>query len=356
VKVRWLPGGLTAVPGVRVGQVSHPSGQTGVTTALFDAPAVGAADVKGGAASTRQFGALDPLHVHGFVHALVFAGGSAFGLDAATGVVRWLEARGVGLPVMPDRVVPVVPTAILFDLGVGLPGAAARSYADLGEASCEAATSGPVAEGSVGAGTGAAVGKCMGIERAMKGGVGSAAALLPGGGRVGALAAVNAFGDVVAPADGRPVAGLRAGPRSRRLVSSEAAIVARGRIRRYGEAPPENTTLALVATDVPLTRVELRVVAHLASHGMVRTLSPCHTEVDGDLVVAAGTAGREIPPDLRLAGEGGAGACIDATAVGLVAAEAVSRSILRAVRRARGLGPLPGLADPRPMGRGRGRG
>lgn len=331
--LEWLEGGLTRVPGVAVGHATHERGGTGVTAALFDAPAPGGVDIRGGAAGTRQFSALDPMHVVQGVDAVVFAGGSAHGLEAGTGAMRWLERRGRGLPVVPGQTVPIVPTAILFDLPVGEPGI--RPDAAMGEAALDAATKAPVVEGSVGAGTGASVGKCEGPARAMKGGVGSAVCRLPSGVTVGVLAVVNAFGDVVDPASGKPVAGLRAGPRSRKLASSHDAMLARGTLRRYGDGPAESathTTLVLVATDARLDPTGLTWLARQASHGLVRTIDPCQTVVDGDLVLAATTAGPGAP-------------AADATILGLAAAEAVSRSILRAVRLARGRPGLPGLAD-----------
>lgn len=352
--VRWLNEGLTAVPGVSVGQVSDEKRTTGVTAVLFDEPAIGGSDVRGGAASTRQFGALDALHVHGRLHAVVFSGGSAFGLEAATGASRFLEKRGIGLPVLPGLVVPVVPSAIILDLGVLLGSDGARPDAAMGYGACEAARRDVVDEGCFGAGTGAAVGKCMGIHRAMKGGVGTAAVRLEGGGSVGALAVVNAFGDIVDPTSGRQVAGLRESSDSLGQASSMEAIVRRGRLRLYGEpidaeiekaVPTESTTLALVATDVPLTRVELTHVARLAGHGLVRSITPCHTLLDGDVVVSAGTSGKEIVPEERMSGRAGELARVDASCVGLVAAEALSRAVIRGVRSAQSLHGLPGLAD-----------
>ncbi|MCH7911317.1 MAG: P1 family peptidase, partial [Candidatus Hydrogenedentes bacterium] len=155
----WIEGGLTRVPGVKVGHADHPDGYTGVTVALFDQAVPGGVEITGGGSGTRQFGALDPTHVAGRVHAVVFAGGSAFGLDTGTGVVAWLEERGIGLPVSETQVIPIVPTAIVFDLMVA---GDARPTAALARTACDAASRDPVAEGSVGAGRGATVGKCTG--------------------------------------------------------------------------------------------------------------------------------------------------------------------------------------------------
>ncbi len=329
----WLRGGLTAIPGVRVGHQTDVAGATGVTAIVFDRPVHGGVDIRGGAAGTRQFSALDPLHVAGGIDAVIFAGGSAHGLEAGTGAMRWLEARGRGLPVVPGQFVPIVPTAILFDLGIGVRGV--RPDAAMGEAACDAATAGPVREGSVGAGTGATVGKCLGVDRSMKGGVGSAAARLSTGARVGALVVVNAFGDVVEPGSRRPLAGVRAGPRSRRLLGSRKVLLERGGLRRYGDPPPdapENTTLALVATDAALDQVALTQVARLAGQGMVRGIDPTMTQVDGDLVIAVATGERAPGVD-------------DPTVLGLAAGEVVLRAIHRAVKAATSVAGVPGLGD-----------
>ncbi|RMG14999.1 MAG: peptidase S58 family protein [Deltaproteobacteria bacterium] len=336
--LQWLEGGLTQVPGVQVGHATDRDAETGVTVVLFDAPAPGRAVLYGGGTSTRQFDTLSAGHVSGRVHGVCFAGGSAFGLAAGTGVARFLARRGVGLPAG-GAAIPSVPTAICFDLSAitgGAPDAA------MGEAACEAASRGPVEEGSCGAGTGARVGKCEGPARAMKGGVGSVAVALPGGFRVGVLVVVNAFGDVL-DEDGRILAGLRDDRDPSRRVSSVDAILRRGRIQRYGESPanpvPESTTLVLVATDAPLCREDLAVVARLAMHGMVRAIRPVHTPVDGDLVIAVRSGG-EGPGD---GGQGARGP--DATAAGLAAAEATARAIRRAVRLATGLGGTPAVGE-----------
>lgn len=332
----WLDEGITAVGGLSVGHATHPNGRTGVTVTLFEHPVPGAAHLMGGGTSTRQFGSLDPHHVSGRLHALCFAGGSAFGLDAGTGVARWLEARGRGLPVMPGLVVPVVPTAILFDL----PHGDARPDAALAEAACDAAVTEGLTEGSVGAGAGATVGKCEGLDRCMKGGVGHAAARLPDGTRVGALVAVNAFGDIRDPETGAPVAGLRATAEGLALASSRTALIERGGLRRYRAEDWQDdsaTTLALVAVDRSLARVELAEVARLAGHGLVKAVDPVATPVDGDLVVAVSTTGDERAP--------GTGTP-DATVVGLAAADVVARAIVRAVQHAVGWPGVPGLADP----------
>jgi L-aminopeptidase/D-esterase-like protein len=314
---------LTAVPGVRVGHWSDPVGCTGCTVILCEAGAVGGVDIRGSAAGTREMDALSPLHLVPQIHAVVLAGGSAFGLDAAGGAMRYLEERGVGFDVQVTRV-PIVPAAILFDLRLG--DHRARPDAEAGYAACERATDGPVAEGSVGAGTGATVGKIFGIARASKSGLGTASAHLGGGLVVGALAAVNAFGDVRDPLSGRILAGAREAPDSPRFADTLAAM-------RRGQGPRgyrgENTTLAIVATNARLTKAQAAKVAQTAQHGLVRTITPVHTTVDGDMVICLSTGGLEADLDV----------------VGVAAADALAEAVVRAVTAATTLGGLPAARD-----------
>jgi len=212
---------LTAIPGIRVGHGTDETGCTGCTVVLCPDGTVGGVDIRGSASGTREFDALSPMHLVPHVHAVLLAGGSAFGLDAAGGVMRYLEEQGVGFDVQVTRV-PIVPAAILFDLRLG--DAFARPDAAMAYAACRQATPGPFAEGSVGAGTGATVGKLFGISRATKSGLGSAVMNLPGGLKVGSLAVVNAFGDVRDPATGILLAGARESPESRSLADSAAAM------------------------------------------------------------------------------------------------------------------------------------
>ena len=290
-----------------------------------------ACEVRGGATGTRELGVLDPGHIAGKIHALVFAGGSAFGLEAASGVVRWLEERGSGFDAGVARV-PIVPAAILFDLAVG--DAARRPDAEMGYQAAKAAGSGPVAEGNVGAGAGATVGKLCGIQQAMKAGIGcwteECAGARGGTVRVAALAAVNAFGDVRDPATGRLLAGARRAPDSRELLDTAAAL-------RRGETPAGfgqpgtaagNTVLVAVAMDAELDRLALQRVAAMASAGMARAITPAFTRFDGDIVFALSCGGRR--------------AAIESA--GTAAAEAVANAIIRGVTQARAAGGLPGLA------------
>ena len=314
---------LTAITGIRVGHGTDETGCTGCTVVLCPDGTVGGVDIRGSAAGTRELDALSPMHLVPHVHAVLLAGGSAFGLDAAGGVMRYLEEQGIGFDVQVTRV-PIVPAAILFDLRLG--DAFARPDAAMAYAACRQATPGPFPEGSVGAGTGATVGKLFGISQATKSGLGSALVNLPGGLKVGALAVVNAFGDVRDTATGVLVAGAREAPDSRRLADSAAAM-------RRGVLPrgyrPENTTLAVVATNARLTKLQATKVAQMAQHGLVRAISPVHTTLDGDLIISLATG--------EVEGE--------TNAVGVAAADAAADAILRAVKTATSLGGLPAWSD-----------
>ncbi len=314
---------LTAIPGIRVGHASDTKGCTGCTVVLCPPGTVGGVDVRGSAAGTRALDALSPLHLVPHIHGVLLAGGSAFGLDAAAGVMQYLEERGIGFDVQVTRV-PIVPTAILFDLRLG--DAQARPDARMAYAACQEATAGPILEGSVGAGTGATVGKLLGITQAMKSGLGSAGLELPSGLRVAALVVVNAFGDIRDPLTGRVLAGARQAPGSRSLLDSAAAM-RRGVVRRGYDA--ESTTLAVVGTNARLTKIEATKMAQMAHHGLVRSIVPVHTTLDGDLVIGLATG--EIEADLNV--------------LCLAAADAVTEAIVRAVKSATALGGLPAWAD-----------
>jgi len=322
--------GLTAVPGIKVGQVTRSERPTGCTVVLADAGAVAGVDVRGSAPGTRETDLLRPSNLVDKVHAVVIAGGSAFGLDAASGVVRYLEERKIGFPTAYGPV-PIVPAAILFDLGVGGQ-PSIRPDAACGYAAAAAATDGPVAEGSVGAGAGAVVGRVLGMDRAMKGGVGSASITLPNGVVVAALVAVNAFGDIIDPATGRVIAGVRTED-GRRLADARALIRAGAALKpRIGE----QTTLGVIATNAVLTKAQASKVAEMAHDGLARVIAPAHTMYDGDTIFALATG--------RLAGP------VDVTLVGALAADVAAEAVLRAVRAATA---LPGLPAARDMATGR---
>jgi L-aminopeptidase/D-esterase-like protein len=316
-----MNGSLTDIPGIQVGHWTNLEAATGCTVILCPAGAVAGADVRGGAPGTRELALLDPLCTVERIHALALAGGSAFGLAAADGVMRWLEERGVGYDVGVARI-PIVPAAILFDLPIG--SATVRPDAAAGYAACLAATTAPVTEGNVGAGTGATVGKFLGFGRASKGGLGGASRALLDGSLVAALAVVNAAGNVVDPANQRILAGVR------RVDGRGFVDVLQEAPERIGQPIRElktlsNTTLVVVATNVALSKTAITKVAQMAHDGLARAIRPVHTAIDGDIVFA-----------LSLGEEQG-----DASTVGAVAAEVVANAVVRAVQAATTLHGIP---------------
>jgi L-aminopeptidase/D-esterase-like protein len=313
-----MPDNLCDVPGVLVGHATDTEGATGCTAVLFENPegAVVGVDVRGSSPGTRETDRLGPVGAVRPTHGLLLTGGSAFGLAAADGVVRFLEEKGVGLDVGVARI-PLVSAAVLFDVVVGDP--AVRPDAEMGYRAASSATAGDFAQGSVGAGTGATVGKILGMDRAMKGGLGSASVRLEGGLVVGALAAVNAFGEVRDPWTRRVIAGPRLddgtlGDTVELLPEAAARL-------RWGE----NTTLGIVATNARLSKPQANKVAQMAHDGLARAIYPVHTTIDGDVVFAASTGGVETVPDV----------------VGAWGARVIEESIVRAVRAARGLHGIP---------------
>ncbi len=317
--------GLTDILGIRVGHASDYDGLTGCTVILCEGGAIGGIDIRGSATGTQEADILSPTHSTPHVHAICLAGGSAFGLEAASGVRRYLAKKGIGYLFGGARV-PIVPAAILFDLGIAKD---ARPSREMGETAAAAAGAGPVTEGNVGAGAGATVGKLFGLERAMKGGIGSATVELGGafeGVIVSALAAVNAFGDVIDPVNGRVVAGARTSKTAHTFVGMAEAMK---RGEGFAPKPGTNTTLVVVATNAKLSKVEATKLAQMGQLGVARTINPVNTNGDGDVVFALSLGSRVVP----------------ATPLGIAAAEAVSAAILRAVRYAKTLGGVPGLAD-----------
>jgi len=313
--------GLTDIPGILVGHVSDFEGITGCTAILCAQGAVCGADLRGSATGTQEIDTLRPGHVTDHVHGITLTGGSAFGLEAGSGVRRFLASQKAGF-VFGGQHIPIVPAAVLFDLGIGrsdkYPNAA------MGHAAAAAASDAPVAEGNVGAGTGATVGKLFGRSRAMKSGIGSHTVTLPGGVLVSALCAVNALGDVRDPASGKIVAGARRDADSREFADSEREMLAGVTI---GGAV-SHTTLAVVATNAVLDKVQATKLAQLAGLGMARSIYPVNTMVDGDTVFALSLGAQRA----------------DINNLGVAAAHALSQAILRAVRAARTLGGYPGLA------------
>lgn len=311
------------VPGLRIGHASNTEGGTGITVFLVEDGAVAGVHVAGFASGTRQADSLDPAHLVPVVQGLVLAGGSGFGLDATQGVVGYLEARGRGFPVG-KRVVPIVPTAILFDLNAGDPHAVPTI--DLARLACESARDDRLAVGCVGAGTGASCGKLLGIGCATKAGLGAAAGTLPDGTEVLAVAVANPYGDIVDPATGRPLAGTRRSPRSRALVGSGEWILDPSRIQR---ATFQNTTLAVVATSARLDKIGTQRLARMASAGMFRALRPAPTLYDGDVVFALSTGDRLTDPN----------------ALGSLAADLTAAAIVDAARSAWSMFGLPASTD-----------
>jgi L-aminopeptidase/D-esterase-like protein len=317
---------ITDVPGIRVGHWTDRRAATGCTVVLCEKGAVGGVDVRGGAPGTRETDLLRPGTLVQGMHAVLLTGGSAWGLDAAGGVMRYLEERGVGWA-FGGGPVPVVVGAVLYDLRLGRDDV--RPDAEAGYRACRAARAGAVVQGSVGAGTGATVGKALGMERCLKGGLGTASEALAstGGGLVvAALVAVNCFGEVVDPASGQVIAG----PRGEGGGFVGTVDVLRG----AGQAPwgGESTTLAVVATNARLTKEYACRVASVAHDGLARAIRPLHTMGDGDVVFTMATAQVALEPMRYLALEA-------------LAAQAVERAVLKAVREARGLAGVPSAAE-----------
>jgi L-aminopeptidase/D-esterase-like protein len=307
--------GLTEVDGLKVGHHTLTERPTGCTVILVDGEgAVGGVSQRGGAPGTRETDLLDPLNMVDKVNAVVLSGGSAYGLDAATGTVRYLEEKGIGWKVGSAGVVPIVPAAILFDLPFGGK-PSVRPTADCGYKAAEAATDGPVAEGNVGAGAGATVGK-MGMNRSMKGGVGSAAITLPNGLVVAAIVAANAVGDIIDPETGSVVAGVRS--EDGKTVADARKLLRSGALlRRPQPRSGENTTIGLVATNAKLTKADVNRMALMGDDGFARAISPSHTVGDGDTVFALATGRWEGEANL--------------TVIGALAAEAMAEALVRAV-------------------------
>jgi L-aminopeptidase/D-esterase-like protein len=322
--------GITQVPGIRVGQHTLTERPTGCTVVMVEgAGAVGGVAQRGGAPGTRETNLLDPLNMVDKVNAIVLSGGSAFGLDAASGVMKYLEEHQVGWPVGSAGVVPIVPAAILMDLGFG-GSSRIRPTADCGYRAATGAASGPVEEGNVGAGAGATVGKMGGQGRSMKGGIGSAAIALPNGLVVGAIVAVNAVGDVIDSSTGRTVAGVRT--EDGKALADVRVLIRNGTLLKAAPpAPAGNTTIAVVATNARMSKADINRVALMADDGLARAITPSHTTGDGDTVFSLATG--------RWTGEA------SATIVGALAAEVLAEAVVRAVTQSKGLAGVPSAQD-----------
>lgn len=325
-------GSITDVAGVEVGHFTETRRPTGCSVVLVRGGAVAGVDVRGAAPGTRETDLLDPCNAVNTVHAILLSGGSAWGLDAAAGVMRWLERQGIGLQVGTARV-PIVPAAVLFDLLVG--DGSIRPDAQAGFAACEAASRQPPAQGNVGAGAGAAIGKMFGMDHAMKGGIGSASVTVEGV-TVGALVACNALGDVLDPDTGMLIAGAR-GPGGIELRDTRRSLL-RGEPLQPILAGT-NTTIGVIATDTTLTKVQARRLAMAGHDGLARSINPAHTLSDGDTLFALGTGMTQRSPGM--------------TVLSVMAAEAVARATVRAVRAAHSLRAgttwLPGVAGDGPQ-------
>ena len=320
---------ITDVPGLLVGHAQNDEALTGCTVVLCEAGAVGGVDQRGGAPGTREVDAMHPMHLVSKLHGIVLAGGSAFGLDAASGAMRYLEEKGIGFDTRIVKV-PIVPAAILFDLGIGR--SDIRPDAAMGYQACLNASSNPPAQGNAGAGLGATVGKILGMGQAMKSGIGTASLTIGAGVVVGALVAVNAFGDVIDPSNGEILAGARSrdvGPLhiGAKGYFADTLQVMQTLIGRTALAfgSRENTVIGVVATNARLNKEETNKVAQMAHDGLARTIRPAHTMLDGDTIFALST------------GEHAA----DVNIVGAFAAEVFAQAILNGVRAAQPIAGLP---------------
>lgn len=318
-------GAITDVAGIKVGHFTDKRRPTGCTVIMTEAGAVAGVDVRGSAPGTRETDLLDPKNLVQQVHAIMLAGGSAFGLEAATGVSRYLEERKIGYDVGVARV-PIVPAAILFDLGVG--DARIRPDAAAGYEACKVASQRAPEEGNVGAGAGATVGKIFGQDRAMKGGIGTSSIKLKNGITVGAIVAVNAVGDVFDPANGKMLAGVRS--KDGKSLSGAMAGILKG-----DELPAllggSNTTIGVVATDAKLDKAQCQKIAQMAHDGLARTINPAHTMFDGDTIFSLATGAVARPGNVTL--------------IGALAAEMMAEAVVRAIRAAKGIPGFPAASD-----------
>ncbi|HJT58526.1 MAG TPA: P1 family peptidase [Ktedonobacteraceae bacterium] len=307
---------ITDIPAIRVGHDTNLEAGTGCTVILCDTPAVGGVDVRGGAPATRETDLLRPMHLVEEVNAVLLTGGSAFGLDAASGVMRYLEEQGIGYDTGVARV-PIVPAAAIFDLAFG--STSIRPDAAAGYRACEQATADPITQGNVGGGTGATVGKMAGPFFMMKGGLGSASTQLPDGTLVGALVIVNASGDVIDPSTQQVIAGTRK--------PTEADLRS---LNPFG-----NTTIAVVATNASLSKEHINKVAQMAHNGLAQVIRPAHTMFDGDTIFALALGSRpQMRPDM-------ATAAFQVSMIGEAATATLGRAIVKAVRHAVPLHGVP---------------
>jgi L-aminopeptidase/D-esterase-like protein len=326
---------ITDVPGIKVGHAQDLEAITGCTIVLCEDGAVGGVDQRGGGPGSREHALLDPLNhtENKKVHGVMLSGGSAFGLDAAGGAMQYLEERDIGYQTFIARV-PIVPSAILFDLGIGDPNT--RPDKQMGYQSCLNASDQPPAQGSVGAGTGATVGKLLGIAQATKGGIGTASMEIGGGVIVGAIVAVNAMGDVIDPETNQIIAGTRSlkkGPISigGQEIFADSLTIMRSLVGRtiLGLAAKANTVIGVLATNARLDPAQTNKLAQMAQNGVVRTIRPAHTMHDGDTIFALATGEKKA----------------DVNIVGAFAAQVMAQAVLNAVKNAASLGGVPAISD-----------
>ena len=316
---------ITAVPGITAGHFTNLMDGTGCTVVIAEEGAIGGVDVRGGSPGTRETDLLRPLHRVEHVHAISLSGGSAFGLEAASGIMRHLAEKGVGLHVA-GAIIPIVASAILFDLGMLNP-SAFPSVED-GRAACMGASLDPLPQGTVGAGTGATVGKVLGIDRAVKSGIGSSCIQLPSGPKVAALVAVNAIGGIVDYQN----ATILAGPRNPDTQDYHDSVNLLLDERLSELTPPlSNTTIGIVATDAKLTKDESNFIAQVSHDGLAMTIRPCHTIRDGDTMFTMATCLQPKATDL--------------TTLCAAAVEATAQAVINAVKFATSLGGIPSIGE-----------
>ena len=324
---------ITDIPGIEVGQAGDEESLTGCTVVIFRKGAVGGVDVRGGAPGTRETDLLNPINLVSKVHAVVLAGGSAFGLDAASGVMKYLAEQKIGFR-FGASTVPIVPSAILSDLGAQKTGR--YPDAEMGYAAASAASAGPVAEGNVGAGTGATIGKFFGMAGAMKSGLGTASLAIGGGVIVGAIVVVNAFGDVLDPATGQIIAGARPARIGPVKLGGDGPFADTLKIMRTPAgrailrlATGGNTVIGVVATNARFDKAQATKVAQMAQDGVARLIRPSHSMLDGDTIFALATGQKKA----------------DVSSVGAYAAEVLVQAIVRAVKAAQPAGGLPAMGE-----------
>jgi L-aminopeptidase/D-esterase-like protein len=324
---------ITAVPGIKVGHETDEIALTGCTVVLCEEGAIGGIDQRGGAPGTRETDLLRPMHLVQNIHAITLSGGSAFGLEVASGVMQYLEEKGIGFNTGVARV-PIVPAAILFDLGIG--DASVRPDSSMGYKACQNASSDIPLDGNVGAGTGCTIGKILGQGQAMKSGIGSASLDIGCGIIVGAIVAVNAWGDIIDPMDGEIIAGARSTKLGPFKIGGTGYFANTMQVMKsfigrssLGFVSRGNTVIGVVATNAKLDKSGANKVAQMAHNGLARTIRPAHTMLDGDTIFCIGTGKRKA----------------DVNIVGSFAVEVVMQAILRAVRSARSAGGIPGIAQ-----------